>query len=95
LENYTIDKPSDLLNALDHFRPNDRIKLFTLRGEERKPQIIDVTLGSFELNTLSGMETEKKLLQKSHNGLKGPTVPLDIPLRDIAPQVVPRLPETF
>lgn len=90
LENYTINKPVDLLNALDHFKPNDKIKLFTLRGEERKPQIIDVTLGSFELSTFSGMETEKKLLQKP----KGPTVPLDIPLRDIAPQVVPRLPET-
>ncbi len=87
LENYTINKPVDLLNALDHFKPNDKIKLFTLRGEERKPQIIDVILGSFEITTFSGLETEKKSKLQ-----KGSVVPLDIPLKDIAPQVAPRLP---
>lgn len=91
-ENYTIHKPADLLNALDNFKPNDKIKLFTLRGEERKPQIIDITLGSFEFSTFSGLEIERKLFSKN-TGPLGPSFPLDIPLRDIAPEVVPKLPE--
>ena len=82
LEKYTINTPQDLLSALDHFKPGDKIKLFVLRGEEKKGLILDVVLGSFELNTFSGLKTEKRFGSKP--GIK--KIPLDIPLQNMAPE---------
>jgi len=85
IENYTINKPSDLIEALDKFKPNDSIKLFVLRGQEQKGLIIDVVLASFALNTFSGIENEKRF----DNNSKGKTIPLDIPLKNMSPQRKP------
>jgi hypothetical protein len=60
---------------LDNHKPDDKIKLFVLRGQERKPLIMDVALVSFELNTFSGAETEKK----KYMTIKDP-IPLYVPL---------------
>lgn len=86
IDNHAISNADDMLNALDQYKPNDKIKLFVLRGEERKGLILDVVLASFELKTFSGLELEKSDQKSPKQGF---TIPLDIPLKDMAPQRKP------
>jgi S1-C subfamily serine protease len=83
IDQYPISKSSDFLEALDKYKPNDKIKLFVLRGQQRQGLIIDVVLASFALNTFSGIENEK------NNTAIGFTIPLDIPLKNMAPKSTP------
>lgn len=86
INNYSVSDADDMLNALDQYKPNDKIKLFVLRGAERKGVILDVVLGSFELKTFSGLEAENPDKKPVKQGI---TIPLDIPLKDMAPQRKP------
>lgn len=86
IDNHQISDADDMLNALDQYKPNDKIKLFVLRGEERKGLILDVVLAFFELKTFSGLELEKPDQKPPKQGF---VIPLDIPLKDMAPQRKP------
>ena len=86
IDKYSIKEPSDLMNVLDNYKPGDIIRMFTLRGIEKKPYIFDIKLGSFRVISYSGLEYEN--VQKENI----PNKQLDIPLKDIAPQIKPIMP---
>ncbi len=59
IDDYVINEATDLLEALDHYKPDDRIKLKILRGVEQIPVTLNVALGSFKSQPFSSLEYEK------------------------------------
>jgi S1-C subfamily serine protease len=84
LNKYKIADATDLMDALDNYRPDDIIRLFTLRGVTKTPYIFDIKLTSFKMITFSGLENEKKITNDTEK--------LDLPLENLAPQIIPRMP---
>jgi S1-C subfamily serine protease len=84
LDKYKIADANDLMDSLDNYKPNDVIRLFTLRGTTKTPYIFDIKLTSFKMITFSGLENEKKLTNDIEK--------IDLPLKDLAPQIIPRMP---
>lgn len=82
IDDYIIKKPGDLMFVLDKYKPGDKIKMTVLR--ENQTISLDIVLGTFEMGSFSGIEPEKKVKQTGNN-----TIPLDIPLKNMAPQLRP------
>lgn len=78
---------NDLLRTLETYKPGDKVKLHILRGNEKVPLSVDVVLGSFKVKTYSGLEYEE--LPKNTLTPNIPIIPLDIPLKDMAPKLKP------
>lgn len=58
IDKWPINKPSDLLDILDHYKPNDKIKLSIMRNNVT-PLTLEVVLGSFSSNVFSKLEREQ------------------------------------
>ena len=84
IDNFNIDNTNDLLAALDTYKPGDKVKLGVLRSVEKTPVTINVVLASFKVEAYSGMNSENFPKNQSI-----PTVPLDIPLKQMAPKLKP------
>lgn len=84
MDDNKIDKPDDLSAALGKYKPADKVKLKILRGADKTPMTLDVVLGAFKVKTYSGLEYENRKVNASV-----PMIPLDIPLKDMAPKLRP------
>ncbi|WP_396189502.1 S1C family serine protease, partial [Flavobacterium sp.] len=60
LNSIPVNNTNDLLAALDKYKPGDRVKLHVLRGVAKTRISLDVTLGSFKVQTYSGLEYENR-----------------------------------
>lgn len=58
INDYIINESDDLLEALDHFKPNDKITLKILRGIEQIPLELDIILSEFNSKSFSSLENE-------------------------------------
>lgn len=74
-----IDSPNDMLAVLEKYKPGDTVVLHVLRNNTKSLDII-VTLGSFAVNTFSGLKTEK-------NNTDINAIEIDVPLDNIAPEL--------
>jgi S1-C subfamily serine protease len=59
IDNYEINNSKDLLDVLDNYKPNDKIKLKVLRNNLKIQLILDITLSSFQVYNFSRIEYEK------------------------------------
>lgn len=84
LNSIPINNTNDLLAALDKYKPGDSVKLHVLRGVAKTRVTISVTLGSFKVQTYSGLEYENRPANASV-----PLIPLDVPLKEMAPRLKP------
>jgi S1-C subfamily serine protease len=89
IDDKRIDSPPDLTAALEAYKPGDKISLKVLRGPAQEAKSLTVALGSFRGSTFTGLQSERA--QVSPAG--GATVPLNVPLGEIAPQITPRMPD--
>ena len=81
-----IENANDLLNALDTFKPGQIVNLHILRGNELLPLTLSLKLGSFRTSTFSGLQNEKNYTNDESS------IPLDVPLQNLAPQITPKMP---
>jgi S1-C subfamily serine protease len=84
LNSIPVNSTNDLLAALDKYKPGDHVKLHVLRGVAKTRLTLDVTLGSFKVQTYSGLEYENRPANSSV-----PLIPLDVPLKEMAPRLKP------
>lgn len=59
MNNYEINTVDDFINTLEKFKPNQKILVKTLRGNERIPMEFEVTLGEMENKYITEIEHEK------------------------------------
>lgn len=82
IDENTINNPSDMLTVLEKYKPGNKVKLHVLRGN-KIPMILDIVLSSFRIHTFAGLEYEKEP--------SGASIPLDVPLDNISPQIKPSM----
>ena len=81
IDDNPVNNPSDMLTVLEKYKPGNKIKLHVLRGN-KIPMVLDIELASFRVHTFAGLQYEKELPKTA-------SVPLDVPLDNIAPEVKP------
>lgn len=60
IDNIEINDVENFNDALDKYKPNDKILIKTLRGIEKIPMEFEVTLGEMDNSYLTGLELDKK-----------------------------------
>lgn len=87
IDKFPINKPTDLGDALGNFKPGDKVQIAVLRGSDLTPKTLDVKLGAFKGSAFSKIELEKPAVE-SNDGINA----MNVPLKDIAPIIDPKLP---
>jgi hypothetical protein len=75
--------------ALDKFKPGDKVTISVLRGPNQEPKQLSVTLGAFKGSAFSKLESEKGGSSEAEDGIP----PMNIPLGNIAPAIIPQMPQ--
>lgn len=87
IDKFPINKPTDLGDALGNFKPGDKVHIAVLRGSDLTPTTLDVKLGAFKGSAFSKIELERPPVD-SGDGINA----MNVPLKDIAPMIDPKLP---
>ena len=90
IDDKPINAPPDLTAALEAYKPGDKVNLKVLRGPAQEPKTLIVALGSFRGSTFSGLQSDGAQVTPAGGG---GSVPLNVPLGEIAPQITPRMPD--
>jgi len=90
IDEKAINAPPDLTAALEAYKPGDKVNLRVLRGPAQEPKTLIVALGSFRGSTFSGLQSDGAQVTPAGGG---GSVPLNVPLGEIAPQITPRMPD--
>jgi hypothetical protein len=72
---------------LDKFKPGDKVVINVLRGPKQEAKQLNVTLGAFKGSAFSKLESERASSEPD-DGIP----PMNIPLGDIAPAIIPAMP---
>lgn len=81
---------SAFLQAIEKFKPGDKVIVHVLRGKDLVPKDLAVTLGAYKGSAFSKIESERPQVPGSDDGMPA----MNIPLKDIAPAITPQLPPT-
>merc|ERR1711865_510439 len=81
-----IKDPVDLSNVLSKYKPGQKVDIFVLRGPEQVKTTIKLELGAFQGAAFTKLENERG----ADFAAKG--TPINVPLGEIAPAVIPKMP---